>query len=992
MGVLTDLHVEGCTAGLAGGGLYVEGGNVIVHGGRLSGNWAGETGGAVFGTASEQVMRRQGIQLSLVDVRLEGHISSRGAGLMEPRGCHFQQNVATANGGAVFLELSSQTTNLSGCEFVENQALGTSEGLDGLTGNGGVLFLRATEGFQSVNLTHLEGLAFGGNRAAQGGAIGFWQPLDLFATPDPPECAGCLLDGSDAAGYGSADGWATQAMRLEVDPVQAEEVGGLPVKNDLVVRIMDASGQVVAVDNSSRVELRFREPEKCALKEGTYWAQARRGIFTFSGESTDLQLKGNPGTNCQIYFILHELGLETNTSVVPLRSCLPGEEAQEIEAFRYCVPCAEGFLSLGNSTDCVECAQELECSANDVACPLECPGGDEFVVCQGAYVAPQAAHCGMDTVCFLQRVYMCEQGEACTTGDTETCGAGDSENVGRVGRGLDSFADLRLCNEESYAGVSTVLCGSKLPVLCSVDHFPSREFDTCKPCNPREQVLATFVVMCSALAVMFAALFALFFIKPKAAENEDTTSVADKVYEKAMNGEALGTSVEILKAKFALSLMIGYVQVLGQLSQIYPTNLMPDGMQKLLGAFGLLNMNLSTMLNLDCISYYFLPAQLTGGTDYSFAFMQAVVSPVVLVVLISLIYFYMVWRHESQRQQALHAARQMGAPEPDEEAKKEAEVAEMTWRAQTRSTCMGAALFMMMFVHPGISTTMFQLFNCDAIHFDDPTLQIQYWLKMDSEMECFTTWWTTYVSISSFVFSFYVLGFPIMLFYGMQNLRAYQKVRMPRDVAQRHIDLVLAGQWIPCHADDVAAVQLGKTFIASSPAASLRADVITTLVRLWVTSAKSSCDKPDRAVLRALACRWRERAAMGRSSQPVELFLHGNSFRRCDGEDASSIAVAQKQMRGSAVPEVPRSARKRMLSRASTILTRKADPEYTLLLNDGRVVNRVVCFQKLDKGIGGTLVEVPVTRLDDPHYSKACSSPPRRFRVHMMTPVIFRLQ
>ncbi|KAK3270660.1 hypothetical protein CYMTET_20949, partial [Cymbomonas tetramitiformis] len=87
-------------------------------------------------------------------------------------------------------------------------------------------------------------------------------------------------------------------------------------------------------------------------------------------------------------------------------------------------------------------------------------------------------------------------------------------------------------------------------------------------------------------------------------------------------------------------------------------------------------------------------------------------------------------------------------------------------------------------------------------------------LQLDSASECDTTQWWLAVAAAAFTIVTYVFGFPILLFFGMRRLRCYQKVRMPRHVADRHVDLVQQGVWIPCSENDVVAVQLHGSFHA----------------------------------------------------------------------------------------------------------------------------------------------------------------------------------
>ncbi|KAK3259229.1 hypothetical protein CYMTET_31759 [Cymbomonas tetramitiformis] len=142
----------------------------------------------------------------------------------------------------------------------------------------------------------------------------------------------------------------------------------------------------------------------------------------------------------------------------------------------------------------------------------------------------------------------------------------------------------------------------------------------------------------------------------------------------------------------------------------------------------------------------------------------------------------------------------------------ELQIIELQWQRETKAVCIGATIFLLMIVYPGISTNMFQLFNCEGVAFDDEDLLTQMWLRADTASECSTTRWWLAVAAAMFTLATYVLGFPMVLFVSMRRLRSYQKVRMPRQVADRHVDLVQQGVWIPCSENDVLAVQLSSSF------------------------------------------------------------------------------------------------------------------------------------------------------------------------------------
>ncbi|KAK3255831.1 hypothetical protein CYMTET_35011 [Cymbomonas tetramitiformis] len=75
---------------------------------------------------------------------------------------------------------------------------------------------------------------------------------------------------------------------------------------------------------------------------------------------------------------------------------------------------------------------------------------------------------------------------------------------------------------------------------------------------------------------------------------------------------------------------------------------------------------------------------------------------------------------------------------------------------------LGLMSFMLTFMHPSVSTFMFQLFNCDKIFFDQD--EAQWWLAIDRRLECFTAEWSGYASMATLVICVYVLGLPLGIF------------------------------------------------------------------------------------------------------------------------------------------------------------------------------------------------------------------------------------
>ncbi|KAK3268964.1 hypothetical protein CYMTET_22564 [Cymbomonas tetramitiformis] len=729
---------------------------------------------------------------------------------------HFEGNECRGNGGALFLQLGGRN-RFSECTFRNNSATSDDQSEKS---NGGVMFFGSgtdANGFD-MGSTQLANLSYSGNFALHGGAVGFWNPLNLTRNPQWPPCIGCETHESNVAAYGTADGWATAARNLQVDAVLSEEASGAKLENAIYVRIVDSSGTIVAVDSTSMVELHFSNSKECGVEEGSVRVQAHEGVATFSGEN-GLALKGNPGTLCQLYFTsdidnLYPEDLVSNSSNLLLRYCVPGEQLKGESPWQYCEACPSGWLSLDNSSDCVECRIELECLATE-DCEVECPGGNQYVICQGSYLAPQAQHCANDTKCLLDRLSSCDQSDACTTdSDTDTCSVEEAGNAGRVGVGVESVAELQLCDEERYAGRGTVMCGGEIPVICSESHYPDMAKGTCLKCPGRVAVLSAMIATLVGVGLLFAFVFTVFALSYSTEQYKKTKS---SLSNSVMSGEAQATSVQLLKAKQAVSLVVGYVQVMGQLSIIYDGDVLPSDLTAFIVKLGIVNVDLGVFLNFQCVKYHYLPrldrSSLSSG--FMVGFWQAVFEPYLLCAVFGVVYLYMLRKRQLRIQQRRHTERAEGCPERNDAQKKQDKATELEWRNNIRAICMGAALFLMMFVHPTISTTMFQLFNCNEMYFNKYP-EKQDWLKQDSEVECFTTTWYLAAVFSIFTLVTYVFGYPLTLFLGMRHLHGYQKVRMSREVAESEMKLVRAGVWIPCSVGDKATVNLYDSFFAGS--------------------------------------------------------------------------------------------------------------------------------------------------------------------------------
>ncbi|KAK3271519.1 hypothetical protein CYMTET_20138 [Cymbomonas tetramitiformis] len=873
--------------------------------------------------------------------------------------------------------------------FLNNNALG----------EGAVFYMRErlTESHPAP-AAQLANLQYEQNSALGGGSIIFWDPDNLTVSPEPPECLSCTEDVASAgntAGYDSPSGWASRATGLRVAETQAEEAGGYDLVHGIEVEVTDANEEVVT-NADLTVKLLNSAGSPCTFTGDGFEQRVVNGSAIFRH---DLQLVGAPGDTCLLR-VVAELGVEGEVSsghtAVLLRYCVPGEYPVDgySSGSQKCMACAANHISFSNDTACLECTEGVTC-----------PGGDTYVVCPGHWLAPNARYCQRHedpTQCFLDRLYECGVKDACRSvenddavadddhADEDECAVGGRNNA-RTGSGIASVAGLELCDSDAYS--EGVMCGGMAQVICAADHYPNALKDSCHQCPSRGVILSQAVLVTAALGAVGVLILMLCL---RASRTEPMRELRKDIAEDIQSGGATTATNQLVDARNALSLVVGYAQVMGQLTSIYGAEIVPPFIGQFVVSFSLVNLDLDTMLNMRCFSHYFTP--FLGSSSFWFAFWQSVITPTLLCALCAVVYLYLA------RLRALHERPAAGEAPSDMQAK-ELQAIELQWHREMKAACAGAAIFLCVFVHPGISTLMLQLFNCKAVAFDAEELHTQSWLRVDSASECDTTQWRWAVAAATFTLATYVFGFPILLFVSMRRLRCYQKVRMPRQVADRHVDLVQQGVWIPCSENDVVAVQLSGSF-HTLKFEDLRPQHFSLSGVLNMLLAKKGSPRgeeammpspaPERGIsveagteekaggmegggritketLARLARRWRVKAHM-QAAPPVDLYLPRHAFVECGGMDEASCAAAREAL------EAKRAAfmwkRPAPVALAGCAGNEEGDEEGSkegsvIMTRDGRLIEGVHCYEKKDVGDKGVITMAPVTMLDDPVYSKA---------------------
>ncbi|KAK3281063.1 hypothetical protein CYMTET_11134, partial [Cymbomonas tetramitiformis] len=975
---------------------------VLVEGAKLEANW-----GVGIYVGNSTTVR-------LTATAFEGQQAESGAGLhvavggaAEVVGCSFERNVAAAHGGAVHTQGNLHMRNttllanqaLQGAavyvELVENQdtVVEDCRVMFNVASDGAAFYLR--EEASGAAATELTRLHLEGNNASRGGFVGFWDPLELAASPTHPPCTDCtIVNGSNFATYATVDGWATRGVALHVAPLQAEEAGNIDVQNQITVTVQDGFGQTVSVDNTSMVTVYSADHDTCQVTGSEQRKMVTNGQVHFV---TSIQLQGEPGAECQLYFNSTFGGLTydetmSNITRVPLRYCMVGEYLTGSGILSKCEPCEAGTISFDNRSACVDCDNSCE-NLSDDGCEghIECHGRDQYTVCQGSWLAPNAQYCDSEessAACFLTRVYDCEVSAACTTGDAvdgEDESACDARSgASRSGAGLAMVQELEFCDLEAYTG--GIRCGGNLPVVCSESHFMTATKDACERCPSKTYIVVMLVVVPLLMCLMLAFVFVLFSL----------VYDAKKFEEEVMSGEAQKNSVLMLKAKNALSLVVGYVQVMSQISSIFRKELLPDYLTFYTSNLLVINLDVGFFLNIKCFTYHFMSAY-SGSSSFWITFWQSVCMPWMLAIVFALVYFYLKFRRRRQMANAEAKALKEDGVVLTKEERLEKMAEEHRWEQDMYSTCAGAALFVMMFVHPGINTTMFQLFNCEKVYYDDVGGQPQLWLRQDSSIDCSSGAWWAAMAFDLFTMVVYVFGYPIGLYFFMARFRKFQVASMDRLSVERNIHLVRNKSWIPINEIDIVhflnyCSPEEQDGIDAAPADN---ESISTRMRhiymefkarltgkrhvleaskAFVRSISVKTRSPEESAM-MFAKKLRRRAEL-RKAPPIDLYIAQSTFVEITETDINELNAQgpeiqqkefRKRQRASSIFAPPVAARARRFERSELSDNQK---QAKLLVKQGHSVPFCILHYKQDQGDHGVISIAPKTMLDSRHIGK----------------------
>ncbi|KAK3273415.1 hypothetical protein CYMTET_18343 [Cymbomonas tetramitiformis] len=809
--VLHGTRVANCHADF-GGGASVGGESLLtVVNSTFSNNHATETGGALSVAAEARLSR---MLLSENSAQYGGATSAEEGSSMNVSEVVYASNQAQWGGG---MAVSSAALAVEVCNsnFSANHAQEWGSGIFLVWPNNG-------------STLRLRELQFVGNTAGAMGDAIFWKTepeAGGWVAPGtvPPECVSCASDtillASTAVGsrilqnnQEVTDGSVTCDSNYIISPLfqyVAVDYYGNVAHVEAAVLVFIASLNAVVANVSGQV-LEVYE---------------REGAFFHS-----LVVTGVPGGVFELVLAPSESSWMTARVNVTLNLCLLGEE-YDSETHR-CTRCPPGFLSFDNMSACTACIATEETEKVE---GIECLGGAEYRIDQGGWISPNSQYCPT-AACFLERVELCSgNADACTTANSSQ----------RQGVGAVDAARIQehLCNEEEF--IRGVVCGGgNVPVVCSADHTHGILWDDCHVCPSRIKL-----IMRVALVIMVTTgVLLLVYMR-----------VNMQVTKRMMirNSSIVPNATVLLSdMRCILSLLLGYLQVMSQLPGLYDRDVLPEELVFITSLMRVANIDLVSMLNGKCIMYYLLPKGGVAASSYWVSFYSAVLTPWAWPLLFKLVYSVMRRYTKSDSVQ-----------EPRVTVCRSDSVQEMSRRRTLQAGCAAVSLFLMILIHPGVSTSIIMLFKCDKFYYDaaDYT-KMQFWLRDDASIECLTTIWWIGAGFAFAMVPAFICGFPMSLFFGMRHLRQYMKARLMRADVVRNRHLVRTGKWklIPQDVESAGDWQIALFGVAPETAIAMLD------------------------------------SETGATGEALEMYLHGDTFQfqdtECGGDRIAEVPVEQRTL------------------------------------------------------------------------------------------------
>ncbi|KAK3268717.1 hypothetical protein CYMTET_22790 [Cymbomonas tetramitiformis] len=718
--VLTSNRGSGCLIG--------QNSSASIHGCSFVNHTGTAYGGAIrTSQGSQTTLESSFFHLNKAGER-GGAVHSHGT--LHAANCTFWDGEA-ANGGALSAVLyTNQMVRIASCSFCQNVA----------QEDGAAFFLVMAEAVNVSEVAELVDLEVTGNDAK--GGIGFWEPLDLFTDnrSQPPACINCVY-ANNTPSYSSEDGWASSIVAISVASTYQDEAGEHMIEKPIIGRLVDMFGSVVSTDNVTQMRLDADCPFQGATR-----VTASRGVATFQQQI----FSGPAGSTCTTLLTTDLSGMELSaTAFIWLRFCWTGETYDA--GAQKCTACPEGSLSFQNdTTPCYDC-HDLE--------GVECKGYASYHVKNGYWVAPAASACGT-VECLAARTYQCDHKVACTT-DVKS----------RNGTGAQAVQELDLCATED-GFTTTVLCGGTLTAVCARGYYYVELDGGCVSCGSNSDAGAAQTVVVS-LLVAIAFIAAVIYILHKAhgglGEAEDILETGEEV------GELMENLSELGDVSRTMSLLLGYIQVIGAMGDLFPSDIVPADFTKFTSYMSLNPKSINLALNLVCSNYFLNPY--ASVTNVENSFQLALWAPWLFLLSIMATFhaymkFYVSYR---EPQEAAHLKK-----------------VRLICFTKTAST----ALFLLTVMHPTVATSSMQIFNCSEYWYEDAEGS-ELWIEIGSDTRCASPIETVSMAILfAFTMVFFILGFPAGIFHFMRHSRRFVLCRMRREDALYHWDWMEYKGWI----------------------------------------------------------------------------------------------------------------------------------------------------------------------------------------------------
>lgn len=404
----------------------------------------------------------------------------------------------------------------------------------------------------------------------------------------------------------------------------------------------------------------------------------------------------------------------------------PGATSVHIKEspLRFLAGCPAGFLPNnyhGKLPGCVDCDPEA----------LVCHGGADaqFTVPSGRFLPRVAATCDSGE-CLLARSYECISDDAC-----------ESNASDRLVANWTDLSTQSLCAAGYEAGV--VLCDSCLPGWVANDAGTG-----CEQCPESMAASYTrFVGICVAMLIIVILLFLLIRRSMKRSEVSARQMLARALAFMHENAEFLRDDFAdaASSAKAVVQIILQNAQVLGQVWQKLSDKMAP-AFTNIFGPLLVLDLNPFNIIKLGCLS-----------TTASQGYWDVLIFKAAIPFVISFVSLAMGFR----------SVRSILGGKLRE--------ADIENARSTAASAMVFGLFLLNLLHPSISSTMFETFNCRQYDLDK-TDESEYWLRLDHSVRCYDKQWWSYAILSALLIVLYVFGYPLLLLAGLRFLQGRRLV------------------------------------------------------------------------------------------------------------------------------------------------------------------------------------------------------------------------